>query len=72
MLFIKWWGFEHYPLGTRRCCDVESTSMTLIQRRNNVVWRVGTLVISNPVSKLLSHMICNMRTDNALNSHCME
>ena len=24
-----------YPLGTRRCCDVESTSMTLIQRRNH-------------------------------------
>ena len=27
-----------YPLGTRRCCDVESKS---IQRRNNVVWPVG-------------------------------
>ena len=25
------------PLGTRRCCDVESKSMTLIQRHNNVV-----------------------------------
>ena len=25
------------PPGTRRCCDVESTSMTLIIRRNNVV-----------------------------------
>ena len=25
------------PLGTRRCCDVERTSMTLIQRRNNAV-----------------------------------
>ena len=29
------------PLGTRRCCDVESTSLTLIQRRNNVVYPVG-------------------------------
>ena len=27
------------PLDTRRCCDVESTSLTLIQRRNNVVCR---------------------------------
>ena len=27
--------------GTRRCCDVESTSLTLIQRRNNVVCPVG-------------------------------
>ena len=26
-----------FPLDTRRCCDFESTSMTLIQRRNNVV-----------------------------------
>ena len=25
------------PLGPSRCCDVESTSMTLIQRLNNVV-----------------------------------
>ena len=29
------------PLGTRRCYDVESTSLTLIQRRNNVVSPVG-------------------------------
>ena len=29
------------PLGTRRCYDVESTSATLIQRRNNVVCPVG-------------------------------
>ena len=29
------------PLGTRRCYDVESASMTLIQRRNNVVCPVG-------------------------------
>ena len=28
-------------LGTRLCCEVESTSMTLIQRRNNVVCPVG-------------------------------
>ena len=30
------------PPGTRRCCDVESTSLTLIQRRNNVVCPVGS------------------------------
>ena len=29
------------PLGTRRCCDVESTSLTLIKRRDNVVCPVG-------------------------------
>ena len=33
--------YKPSPLGTRRCCDVESTSMTLIQRRNNVVCPVG-------------------------------
>ena len=26
-----------FPLGTQRCCDVESTSMMLIQRRNNIL-----------------------------------
>ena len=31
----------HYLLGTRRCCDVESMSVTLIQRRSNVVCQVG-------------------------------
>ena len=32
------------PLGTRLCCDVESTSLTLIQRRNNVCaqWKIST------------------------------
>ena len=30
-----------FPLGTQRCCDVESTSLTLIPRRNNVVCQVG-------------------------------
>ena len=29
------------PLGTRRCCDVEATLMTLIQRRINVMCPVG-------------------------------
>ena len=28
------------PLDTRRCCDVDSTSLTLIQHRNNVVCSV--------------------------------
>ena len=34
---------SHIPLDTRRCCEVESTSMTLIQRRSNVVCLVGML-----------------------------
>ena len=34
------------PMGTRRCCDVESTSLTLIQRRNNVVCQVGMVNVS--------------------------
>ena len=29
------------PLYIRRCCDVESTALTLIQRRNNIVCPVG-------------------------------
>ena len=32
------------PLDTRRCCYVESTSMTLIQGRNNVACPVGNVV----------------------------
>ena len=35
---IKWGTF---PLVARRWCDVESMSMTLIQRRNNAVRPVG-------------------------------
>ena len=31
----------HCPLDTRRCCDVKSTSLTLIQRHNNTVCPVG-------------------------------
>ena len=38
----SWCRFAlHVPLGTRRYCDVESTSLTLIQRRNNAVCPVG-------------------------------
>ena len=33
--------YNPYPLGTRRCRDVESTSLTLIQCRNNVAYSVG-------------------------------
>ena len=42
-LFIQYKIIHHIhcdylirPLGTQRCCDVESTSLTLIQRRNSV------------------------------------
>ena len=31
------WAFRNYPLGTGCCCDVESTSLTLIQRRSNIL-----------------------------------
>ena len=34
-----------YNKGSCRICDVESTSLTLIQRRNNIVYPVG--IISN-------------------------
>ena len=34
------------PLGTRRCCDVESTSLTLIQRRSNAVCPVGWWMVN--------------------------
>ena len=33
------------PLDTRRCCDVESTSMTLIQRRTSVVCPSSLVII---------------------------
>ena len=33
--------WENTPPGTRRCCAIESTSMTLIQCCNNVVCPVG-------------------------------
>ena len=39
---VRAYRLSIYPLGIRRCCDVASTSMTLIQRCNNVVCPVGT------------------------------
>ena len=47
---------DRMPLGTRRCCDVESTSMTLIQRRNSVVCPAGCvrdLLIHNEHSRVV-------------------
>ena len=35
-LLRRWINVNAFPLCTRRCCDVESTSMTLIQCRNCV------------------------------------
>ena len=37
---------EHSPPGTRRCCDVESTSLTVIQRRNNAMCPAGSPLVS--------------------------
>ena len=34
------------PLGTQRCCEVESTSMTLIKSRNNVMWDSSLITAS--------------------------
>ena len=39
--FWLYFAAVYYPLGTRRRCDDESTSKTLIQRHNNVVYPVG-------------------------------
>ena len=44
------------PLGTRRCCDVESTSLTLIQRRNNVVCPVGRHLSGDLISASVIRM----------------
>ena len=42
LLYNEQYGMSFvFSLGTRRCCDVESTSMTLIQHHNNVVCPVG-------------------------------
>ena len=40
---------------TRRCCDVESTSMTLIQRRSNVVCQVGCTYCVTPLRGTAHH-----------------
>ena len=42
------------PLDTQRCCDVESTWVTLIQRRNNVVFPVGDTIGLRDNSSLCS------------------
>ena len=53
VIFGNTWN-SAFPLSTWRCCDVESTSMTLIQRRNNVVCPVGyRRLISIPREKYL-------------------
>ena len=38
-----WQVASSSPPDTRRCRDVESTSLTVIQRRNNVVCPLGRL-----------------------------
>ena len=47
------------PLGTGRCCGVESTSLTLIQRRNNVACPVGAVVIFAPRYLLGARCCCD-------------
>ena len=42
------------PLDTRRCCDVELTSLTLIQRRNNVVCPVGYTILNSKAMKFIA------------------
>ena len=41
----RWYNIKP-ELSDTRCSNVESTSMTLIQRRNNVVCPVGCLPVS--------------------------
>ena len=42
--------FRHiFSQVTWRYCDVESTSLTLIQRRNNVVWPVSVNIHLKPL-----------------------
>ena len=43
---------HNYPPGTRRYGDVESTSLTLIQRRNYVVRQVGIYLKSNKTERM--------------------
>ena len=40
-------SLQDYPLGTRRCCDIVTTSMTLLQCHNNVVCPVGSYSLSD-------------------------
>ena len=48
-------------MGTRRCCDVESTSLTFIQCPNNVVCLVG----SRRLYSLLGGMTCDIIWGNS-------
>ena len=41
---------EYWTNPTRRCCYVESTSLTLIQRHSNTVCRVTTVASAIPPS----------------------
>ena len=53
-------GLTCIPLGTGHCCDVESTSTTLFQRRNNVLCLVGCYVIyKNNIFLAVSNMFWN-------------
>ena len=49
-------------LSTQRCCDVESTPMTLIQRRSNVLCSVGILHQKN---QFTNHPAITSRWHNA-------
>ena len=58
------------PLGTRRCCDVESTSMTLIQCRNKVVCPVGLHSLWNSGRRTRPHH--GTKVSNVMSSRVMQ
>ena len=62
-----------HPRGTRRCWDVESTSMPLIQRRINVVYPVGSHLYDGEVFSSFSHSMTDCETQEpaqAFDSPC--
>ena len=77
--------YKKLPTGTRRLCDVESTSLTLIQRRNNVVcaqWVTGrfrfrvsgsrTFIYQAPVycGSMLAQNCANVDLPECERTHC--
>ena len=58
-LFIPSTLYPYMTMRTRRSCDVQSTSMTLIERRNNVVYPVGIHCIM-PIYRLKSAMFSHV------------
>ena len=66
--------YKAVPLGTRRCCDVESKSLMLIQRRNNVVCSVGWVAVVRLQFKWVKNYFrtCYSSANISHDEHCWQ